>query len=217
MSFGTTLAFSKAGQKGLFHYAELFTRLALQKGVSAVVVSAGNSALDLDHNRNGFIWYCDVPDTICVSATGPTSSGPDFLGPFLGTDSPAFYTNLGSSAIDIAAPGGNLSFDTSGNIVGYGLVLGACASTDREFDASGHLVPGLCSSGGFDLAFGLGTSVAAPHVSGLAALLVGKFGHGRSAQVRAALENSADDLGRVGVDPFYGRGRINVARAFGLP
>jgi lantibiotic leader peptide-processing serine protease len=217
MSLGTALAYSKAGQKGLFHYSGLYVRYALQKGVSAVVVSAGNAALDLDHNGSGFIWYCDVPGVICVSATGPTSSGPEFLGPFLKVDAPAFYTNFGSSAIDVAAPGGNLSFDLSGNIVGYGLVWGACASTDREFDANGNLVPGFCSNNGYDLLAGIGTSAAAPHVSGLAALLVSKFGRGQPAQVRAAIENSADDVGKPGVDPFYGRGRINVARALGLP
>lgn len=50
MSLGTVFAPPKAGQKGSLHYATLFIRYALQKGVSAVVVSAGNSALDLDHN-----------------------------------------------------------------------------------------------------------------------------------------------------------------------
>lgn len=216
MSLATSMAHPKAGQKGSFHYAQLFIRYALQKGVSAVVVSAGNSALDLDHNGNRFIWYCDVPGTICVSATGPTSSGPDFLGPFVNLHSPAFYTNFGASSIDVAAPGGNLSFGPAGNIIGYGLVWGACAGTDREFDANGNLVPGICSSGGFDLVGSVGTSAAAPHVSGLAALLVGKLGRGQEAQVRAAIENSADDLGPPGTDPFYGRGLINVARSLNV-
>jgi hypothetical protein len=78
-----------------------------------------------------------------IVSAGPTSSGPDFLGPFIGIDLPAFYTNFGSSAIDVAAPGGNLSFDLWGNIAGYGLVWGACASRDREFDFKGNLESGL--------------------------------------------------------------------------
>ncbi len=44
-----------------------------------------------------------------------------------------------------------------------------------------------------------------------------KFGRGKSAQVRATIENSADDRGKPGVDPYYGHGRINVAHALGLP
>jgi subtilisin family serine protease len=58
--------------------------------------------------------------------------------------------------------------------------------------------------------------MATPHVSGLAALLVHEIGHDRPAQVRARILQTADDLGQPGVDPFYGNGRINVARALGL-
>ena len=60
-----------------------------------------------------------------------------------------------------------------------------------------------------------GTSMAAPHVAGLAALLVEKYGR-NPAQIRHAIQSTADDLGENGTDPYYGRGRINVARALGL-
>jgi hypothetical protein len=41
--------------------------------------------------------------------------------------------------------------------------------------------------------------------------------HGRNpARIRQAIESSADQLGSSGNDPYYGRGRINVARALGL-
>ena len=208
--------FPRAGEKGNLHYLHLAIQYALVKGVSAVVVAAGNDALDFDHSGNFTELWCDVPGVICVSATGPTDSGPDLLGPFNNPDASAFYTNFGASAIDVSAPGGNLSFDSSGNVAGLSVVWGACASTDRQFDAGGNLVPGQCSGTGFNFAIGIGTSYSAPHVSGLAALLVSQLGHGHSAQVKAAIENSADDLGKPGTDPFYGKGRINVARALGL-
>ena len=121
-----------------------------------------------------------------------------------------------SSAIAVAAPGGNLSFDPAGNVAGVGWIFGACASTDRTFDANGNVIPGFCTGNGLTVAFGAGTSSAAPHVTGLAALLVSQLGHGKHAQVRAAIQNSADDLGKPGMDPFYGHGRINVARALGV-
>ena len=63
----------------------------------------------------------------------------------------------------------------------------------------------------------LGTSMAAPHVSGLAALIVEDVGHGKPSQVKARLQQSAEDLGPSGTDPFYGKGRISVPRALGLP
>jgi len=58
--------------------------------------------------------------------------------------------------------------------------------------------------------------MAAPHVSGLAALLVESIGKDKPSQVKAAIEQSADDLGQPGTDPFYGKGFINVPRALGL-
>ena len=216
LSLGSSAPFPRAGQKGNLHYLHLAVQYALVKGVSAVVVSAGNDAFDFDQSGNFTENLCDVPGVICVSATGPTNSGPDLLGPFNNPDASAFYTNFGASAIDVAGPGGNLSFDSSGNVAGLSVVWGACASTDRQFDAGGNIVPGQCSGTGFNFAIGIGTSYSAPHVSGLAALLVSQLGHGHSAQVKAAIENSADDLGKPGTDPFYGKGRINVARALGL-
>ena len=216
LSIGSPFPPPRAGQRGFFHYYHLFVQYALVKGVSAFVVGAANSAIDLDHDRNGYSLFCDTPGVICASATGPTSTGPDFLGPFINVDTPAFYTNFGLSAIDVAAPGGNLVFDDDGNIIGEGYVWVACATTDREFDANGNLVRGFCSSGGFLAAGAIGTSLSSPHVAGLAALVVAQIGHGRSAQVRAIIENSADDLGKPGADPLYGKGRINVPRALGL-
>ena len=53
--------------------------------------------------------------------------------------------------------------------------------------------------------------------AGLAALLVSTGGHAKPNQIKNAIEKSADDLGQPGTDPFFGRGRINVARALGLP
>jgi hypothetical protein len=41
-------------------------------------------------------------------------------------------------------------------------------------------------------------------------------GHGHPSQIANAIAQSADDLGQPGTDPFYGKGRINVARALGV-
>ena len=56
-----------------------------------------------------------------------------------------------------------------------------------------------------------GTSMAAPHVSGVAALLAAK---GLTApQIVSCLLSSADDLGIPGHDPIFGAGRVNAASA----
>jgi subtilisin family serine protease len=73
----------------------------------------------------------------------------------------------------------------------------------------------VCQTGTFIVGV-TGTSMASPHVAGLAALIVAEIGHGKPSQVKARLQQSADDLGAPGMDPLYGHGRINVPRALGL-
>jgi hypothetical protein len=217
LSLGVPAALPK--NIGWGRYAALVhgvVQYALAKGVSAVVVAAGNGAMDLDHDGNNLALFCGVPGVICVSATGPTTAGVDWAsGPWDDPDQPAFYTNYGASAISVAAPGGNAAFDAQGNAISGALVWGACAGSDIDY-STGVPLPGVCSGGGYDLSGGLGTSASAPHVAALAALLVSRFGRGSKAQVQAAIRSSADDILKPGVDPLSGAGRINVARALGL-
>ncbi|MFI4896855.1 MAG: S8 family peptidase [Phycisphaerales bacterium JB059] len=58
-----------------------------------------------------------------------------------------------------------------------------------------------------------GTSFAAPHVAGAAALLWGAFPDLTNVQVREILESSAVDLGPPGFDSTYGHGRVDLLRA----
>jgi subtilisin family serine protease len=56
--------------------------------------------------------------------------------------------------------------------------------------------------------------MAAPHATGVAALIIGKNGGDmKPAQVEAALKRTADDLGKPGNDDYYGAGRVNAYRA----
>jgi len=60
-----------------------------------------------------------------------------------------------------------------------------------------------------------GTSMSAPHVAGLAALLFAQDGGRSNAVVRSLIESTADDLGDAGWDQYYGYGRINAYKALG--
>lgn len=161
---------------------------------TVVVVSAGNSAIDMDHNGNQYNSYCNAPHVVCVSATGPTAQV-TVDGPWTDIDALAGYSNYGRSAISVAAPGGNAS-----------AVWAACSSFS--------LVIPICQTGTFIVGLG-GTSMAAPHTSGVAALIAAEGVAGAS-RIRSGIEASADDLGQRGTDPAYGKGRINAARAVGL-
>ncbi len=59
-----------------------------------------------------------------------------------------------------------------------------------------------------------GTSFAAPHISGAAALLMDAFPNLDGKQVADLLFTTATDLGVIGADTIYGRGLINLAEAF---
>jgi subtilisin family serine protease len=170
------------------------TNYAHSKGMT-VVVSAGNENLNLDQLGNGFKAYCTATQVICISATGP-SSQTSVNGPWTNIDGKASYSNYGRAFVDFAAPGGN----------GVSRVTAACST----FSVA---VP-VCRTGTYVLGIN-GTSMASPHVAGLAALLVEQYGRNPGA-IRAALVRSSDDLGQPGNDPIYGQGRINVARALGL-
>ena len=220
---------------GYIGFLNGITQYARSRGVT-VVVAAGNEAIDLDHTGGVYTAFCSSGMVICVSGTGPVvalnSKGePDDFGPhFLPTpDEPAIYSNFGASSIEVAAPGGNYALDEDGELASYVAVWGGCSRTtldyfpseppaenapegtppsDPRYEKSECTVV-LKASGG------IGTSASSPHVAGLAALLVER--HGRNpGRIRTIIQETADDLGKPGVDSRYGKGRINVAKALGL-
>ena len=58
-----------------------------------------------------------------------------------------------------------------------------------------------------------GTSMAAPHVSGVAAMVFGKNPNLTPTQVESILESTATDLGPAGYDPTFGFGLVNADAA----
>lgn len=210
MSLGGTFDKSDVASGGFPGYVGFLNRTfnyASRQGMT-IVVSAGNSAADLDHDGDSYKTYCSTPATLCVSATGPQASDDIRVGPFYDVTAPARYTNYGRSAINVAAPGGDSK----------GFVWAACSSsrvTITPTPTGNRISRSSCTTSKTFITAKAGTSMASPHVSGLAALLVENYGRNPS-QIQNRIQQTAEDLGQRGTDPFYGKGYINVPAALGL-
>ena len=206
MSLGVTDGLPKGGAET----AELInaTKRAVQYAQARnvlIVASAGNDARDLDHDANTVAFPAQLPGVLAVSATAPEAWGHDLNGANL--DLPASYTNYGQSAVHFAGPGGDFDYAGNENCTIAGLVR-PCWVFDGVFAPGGYTVPN-----GNLYFWASGTSMAAPHVSGVAALIFGKYPGIKAQKVEQILRKSADDLGKPGKDDFYGQGRVNAAKA----
>lgn len=72
----------------------------------------------------------------------------------------------------------------------------------------GILAPSNSGPSNYTSSFG-GTSAASPHVAGLAGLVLSVDSSLTNVEVRALINDNADDLGAEGFDDFFGNGRIN--------
>ena len=121
----------------------------------------------------------------------------------------ADYSNSGSG-LDISAPGGGLDAD----IPGDPHCRPGAEPVGRDIY---QMTYSTRSVRHFGLPSGyVGTSMAAPHVSATAALVIasGVIGpHPTPAQVEARLKATARDLGTPGPDSRYGAGMVDAARA----
>ena len=116
-----------------------------------------------------------------------------------GQPNPAFPASLaalfGGSAIAVGA------LDRNGSIASY---------SNRAGNSKDYYVvaPGYSRFSSY-----IGTSFAAPYVSGTAAAILSQNPRLNAQQVSEIILNSADDLGAPGTDEVYGRGKLNTAAA----
>lgn len=181
-------------------------QFARRNGVT-LVAAGGNLAGELDRGDDIIGLPAESRGVLAVSATGPVDWA---LDPTTDLDVPESYTNYGANVVYLAAPGGFVG-SPPGPTCDLGLDLGVGPIPCRWFDKT------LSTNFPHPYWFGGGTSFATPHVTGVAALIVGKSGGAMSpGRVQAILRRSADDLGTHGRDAFYGWGRVNAERAIAM-
>jgi subtilisin family serine protease len=167
---------------------------AASKGV-LVISAAGNNGLDL-----GQLWdYTFLPaesgSGLAISATGPVgfAYGGDEYRRF------ASYSNYGESLVTLAAPGGDDTLYPADPLWFFDMVLSTCKGTSTPPT--------------YSFCFADGTSMAAPHAAGVAALIMQANPGISLGALKTKLKNTADDEGKKGFDEFYGHGFVNAYRA----
>lgn len=206
MSLGATFDRRNAGGGGLGPLLAALNRAvnhAEARG-TLVVSAAGNAGVDL----NGRIFQIPAQsgNGMGVAATGPIGFGAYGFNPPAVFDRLASYSNFGLSVVNVAAPGGDAVFTPTSAVCHISPITAPCFVFDFVLSPGGKL-------GTSNLYFfAIGTSMATPHVSGLAALMVGKFGHMNPSQLRTLIQQSADEIIKPGASPA-GHGRINALAA----
>jgi subtilisin family serine protease len=188
-------------QRSIWKAVQRAVRYAQSQGV-AVVTSAGNSNVDMTHPTDELTNACNDLPVELAGVIGVSANG--YL------LEKAYYSSYGVGAVEVTAPGGDRRFQVPPPPISNGRVL----STWR--------------GGGY--AWAQGTSMAAPHVTGVVALLISQFGKMPQGRVQAMITQTADPLpcpaefhpgtpyeaecqGGIGYNSFYGSGQVNAYRA----
>jgi subtilisin family serine protease len=216
-----------AGQRAIWKAEQRAIRYAMSKGV-VVVAAQGNENIDLS-KRNVDSISPDFPPGSAVEreVTNACVVVPVEIPGVIGVTAngyyqqKAYYSSYGVGVAQLTAPGGDNRFQRPQPVFPSGSIL----STVPYYFCGG---PGSACYGSAS-----GTSMASPHVAGVAALIVSQYGKLPQGAVQAQLTGTADPLdcppnpfvpggieaysatctGGSGYNGFFGHGQVNALNA----
>jgi len=184
-----------------------------------LVAAAGNDAAPLERGY----YPTNLPNVIAVGATTHTDEvasfsnfgGPlDLVAPGGGDTEPATATDPDKSVLSLLAKDSDIGRVC--HLDCHCASPACCADPECDDEVCEQVcdrAPWVISEEYVRLS---GTSFAAPHVSGVAALVRSRHPEFTREQVQQVLLQSADDLGPAGWDPNFGYGRVNAQRAVAI-
>ncbi|WP_338472477.1 S8 family serine peptidase [Niallia sp. XMNu-256] len=181
---------------------------ALKNGVT-VVGGSGNESLNLDDKKGVTAYLNTLYEPFGITLKGPSTVVPAQMPGVINVSASnkwskqelAFFSNYGNSAIDVAAPGGDLG-----------------AKYAETYDpATADMTSMILSTWptylGTPYVYNAGTSMAAPQVAGIAGVIKAANPDLKPAQVSAIINQTAIDYGKPGQDALFGSGEANAYRA----
>jgi len=203
-------------------YIEELANVADENGI-VWVASAGNSG----NNANDLVpGSAKAENVLSVSSTGPTGMArPDGVGgtilgePLQSPETPAYYTTHGNEYVDVSAPGGSWDVypgwdgDVRNHLAPDGVLSTYPPDTVSSSLASDDPLPGSIMpdpSGSTPYGFLQGTSMSAPQVTGVVALVSAENPGWTPKQIRRVIRATARDVGKT---TYHGHGMVDPVAA----
>lgn len=173
-------------------------------------------------------WGYGYSDWIANGIIHAADSGADVISMSLGSYSDSELVHEAvryayNAGVLIVASAGNDNVNINAYPATYDEVIAVAATNDGDHKASfsnwGEWIelaaPGvhIYSTVPWGYEYASGTSMACPHIAGLAALILSQYPNKTRDWLRIRLRYTCDDLGSVGFDVYFGHGRINARNA----
>ncbi len=194
------------------------TQNGTQDPLEFAILPAGGTFRAVVHLKSGNpvpfkIFYRSFAGTASITLSSPAAPQVANLGGHAGANGALACAAVnGGTTVTSGSPSVIRSYSARGPVTIYNGGYPNLLETRNKPDITSFDGVRVTGNGGFPTVFD-GTSAAAPHVAGIAALMRSANRNLTAAQVRDIIRNTAVDLGTAGYDPIFGFGRADAYSA----